>query len=400
MKYTLAVKRPKSSEEHATQPIINDEKSEQRARRSDYLEALTNAYLRNGLLTQDQAAPHFRYSGNKVSPTIPFNLEGLCPHHEQTFAAQYMAQQIQNINSGADPTIDEIVRSQISHQASIPMSRQPTQRHILEVSAAQQRQQDVLTQARRHGDKSAKNSRPRAHVPETSFNNYEPLDNHKKPPPPPEEHLPPSQGDATEETTAKEEPVMEEEEEIDHRKHGHKGKHKEKGGRKSRMGMRESDDDPGPSTEGPDYLQDPHHHNGPRVKSAKGGKEMDSVVESIKELRQSLANNAMQQNHLSPTTGGYIKRLMRETGEEIEELTNEIRHDIEQHQNRVRSAKSGRQSVGKQSVTPSSLTEAVPTKIQLMISQDHQEEKAFGGQFLPLSRTIRAPFYRNNSKRK
>uniref|UniRef100_A0A8W8N829 Uncharacterized protein n=1 Tax=Magallana gigas TaxID=29159 RepID=A0A8W8N829_MAGGI len=482
----------------------------------------------------------------------------------------------------------------------------------------------------------AKNSRPRAHVPETSFNNYEPLDNHKKPPPPPEEHLPPSQGDATEETTAKEEPVMEEEEEIDHRKHGHKGKHKEKGGRKSRMGMRESDDDPGPSTEGPDYLQDPHHHNGPRVKSAKGGKEMDSVVESIKELRQSLANNAMQQNHLSPTTGGYIKRLMRETGEEIEELTNEIRHDIEQehrlakdrdkqkakeikkfqslddykmnenrnsnsqalsignksktvltreppgngfddkrpfnaryksksvtnypisdrthdrnqkwrdpslmitgdtslnysntyitnarkstsetvytipassanathvnssgasvyrnslnlnttstatqtsskmekafprvelypdtdhpirladangyamtntksksakdlrdgitnvitgkedrksdkyfefeitgltlstnkyrsigkHQNRVRSAKSGRQSVGKQSVTPSSLTEAVPTKIQLMISQDHQEEKAFGGQFLPLSRTIRAPFYRNNSKRK
>ncbi|XP_052705976.1 uncharacterized protein LOC128181564 isoform X1 [Crassostrea angulata] len=906
MKYTLAVKRPKSSEEHASQPIINDEKSEQRARRayttlfdprdhSDYLEALTNAYLRNGLLTQDQAAPHFRYSGNKVSPTIPFNLEGLCPHHEQTFAAQYMAQQIQNINSGdpdwllhgirgrpkilkpfrqknqdeiiakllgmpavvapevslthtpdlrvtdsvvtsmaysgpfdalvtpqlllkggqqagavcppirplpvpvvgntfvkvwkdrihksrrsnfPDPTIDEIVRSQISHQASIPMSRQPTQRHILEVSAAQQRQQDVLTQARRHqpaypvtgrlcyrhklairrdqinpnlvliqdslthtfilqGDKSgnsirqhpnpfdeqythAKNSRPRAHVPETSFNNYEPLDNHKKPPHPPEEHLPPSQGDATEETTAKEEPVMEEEEEIDHRKHGHKGKHKEKGGRKSRMveetnvlyqfsqekrvpsyvptcvqesinpielalerkfsvvipqennvpflttreiknpGMRESDDDPGPSTEGPDYLQDPHHHNGPRVKSAKGGKEMDSVVESIKELRQSLANNAMQQNHLSPTTGGYIKRLMRETGEEIEELTNEIRHDIEQghrlakdrdkqkakeikkfqslddykmnenrnsnsqalsignksktvltreppgnsfddkrpfnaryksksvtnypisdrthdrnqkwrdpslmitgdtslnysntyitnarkstsetvytipassanathvnssgasvyrnslnlnttstatqtsskmekafprvelypdtdhpirladangyamtntksksakdlrdgitnvitgkedrksdkyfefeitgltlstnkyrsigkyldhlkimqHQNRVRSAKSGRQSVGKQSVTPSSLTEsiilpklvfkrklseAVPTKIQLMISQDHQEEKAFGGQFLPLSRTIRAPFYRNNSKRK
>lgn len=46
------------------------------------------------------------------------------------------------------------------------------------------------------------------------------------------------------------------------------------------------------------------------------------------------------------------------------------------------------------------IAEAVPTKIQLMISQDHQEEKAFGGQFLPLSRTIRAPFYRNNSKRK
>jgi hypothetical protein len=50
----------------------------------------------------------------------------------------------------ADATIDEIVRSQITHQASIPLSRQPLQRHILEVSAAQQRQQDVLLQARKH----------------------------------------------------------------------------------------------------------------------------------------------------------------------------------------------------------------------------------------------------------
>ncbi|XP_062596008.1 uncharacterized protein LOC134257410 [Saccostrea cucullata] len=837
MKYTLAVKRPKSSEEQSTQPIINDEKSEQRARRayttlfdprdhSDYLEALTNAYLRNGLLVQDQAAPHFRYSGNKVSPTIPFNLDGLCPHHEQTFAAQYMAQQIQNINSGdpdwllhgirgrpkilkpfrqknqdeiiakllgmpaavcppmrplpipvvgntfvkvwkdrihksrrsnfPDATIDEIVRSQITHQASIPLARQPTQRHILEVSAAQQRQQDVLLQARKHpdcpvvgrlcyrhklaisrdqiipnlvllqdslaqsfvlqGDKSgnairqhpnpfdeqyshAKNNRPRAHVPETSFNHYE-LQDDAKSRPPPEEPPPPPDMDTASEITAREEP----EEEEEHRKHGHKGKHKEKGGRKSRMveetnilyqfsqdkkaptyvatcvqdsinpidlalerkfsvviphenqvpflttrelknpGMRESDDDASQTKEGPDYLQDPHHHGGPRVKSAKGGKDIDSMVESIKELRQSLANNAMQQNHLSPTTGGYIKRLMRETGEEIEELTNEIRHDIEQerrlskdkqktketprkfqslddyklnnenrnynsqamsigsksktvltreppgnsfddkrpfnarfksrsvtnypvsdrtydrtqkwrdpnlmitgdtttvnysntyvtnvrkstsetaytipassandivyngnagssshrnsyipnttttatqtsskverffprvelypetdnlhpvrvadangyaiynnksksakdlrdgitnlvtgkedrksndktekyfefeitgmnlstknrfpgkqHQNRVKSAKSGRHSVGKQTVTPTSLTEAVPTKIQLMITQDHQEEKTYGGQFLPLSRTIRAPFYRNSSVRK
>ncbi|XP_055996459.1 cytosolic carboxypeptidase 2-like isoform X25 [Ostrea edulis] len=628
------------------QSHAKQEKYSLKFEQSDYLEALTNAYLRNGLLVQEQA----------------------------------------------DATIDEIVRSQITHQASIPLSRQPLQRHILEVSAAQQRQQDVLLQARKHpaypvsgrmcyrhklaisrdqinpnlvliqdslahtfllqGDKSgnairqhpnpfdeqythAKNSRPRAHVPETSFSSYEPSGTKNQQVP--EEELP--EGEAITDTTAREDTGVEEEE-NEHRKQGHKPKHKEKGGRKSRMGMRESDDDPAHQTEGPDYLQDPHQHTGPRVKSAKGGKEMDSVVESIKELRQSLANNAIQQN-LSPTTGGYIKRLMRETGEEIEELTNEIRHDIEQehrrehdkpkakeitkkfqslddykmnnenrnynnptlsigsksktvltreppgnnfddkrpfnarfksksvtshpvsdrtydrtqkwkdpslmisgdttvnysntyvtssrkstsetvytvpastanvvhvsnsgansyrnsympittttatqtsskieksfprvelypetdhpvrlaeangyamynsksksakdlrdgitnvvtgkedrkssdksdryfefeitgltlstkthsvekqHQNRVKSAKSGRQSVGKQNITPTSLTEAVPTKIQLMISQDHQEDKAYGGQFLPLSRTIRAPFYRNNnSKRK
>ena len=68
--------------------------------------------------------------------------------------------------------------------------------------------------------------------------------------------------------------------------------------------MRESDDDPIPGSEGPDYVTDPHKRTGPRVKSAKKGKDMDHAIESIKELRQSLANNAiLQPQNLSPTTG-------------------------------------------------------------------------------------------------
>ncbi|KAK3103578.1 hypothetical protein FSP39_020320 [Pinctada imbricata] len=487
MKYTLAVKRPKSNEDRTTSSSLLNEKNEERSRRNDYLEALTNAYLRNGLLVnQEPAAPHFRYSGNKAQSALPFNLEGLCPHHEQTFAAQYMAQQIQNINSGdpdwlrqgirgqpkvikplsqktqdeilakllampADPSVDDLVRSQITHQASIsPINRStPQQRHILEVSAAQQRQQDNLLQARQHADKSgnairqhpnpfdernnnsltpAKSSRPRAQVPsETLYNseNYESKD--PRSPEHPEgvvkdqDPLPEDKGkDETREVAEQEEDTT--------KKHGHKGKHRdhrEREGRKSRLAgkeenlayqsdpekkvatyvqlkemsnplelklntkvrqmvipgersmpflsaremkmssnhiirrkslqehvsylrasfpefqpnlrkkfhdyprMHESDEEHVTGNEGANYLVDPHKYQGPRVKSAKKGKDMDKAIESIKELRQSLANNAIQQQTLSPTTGGYIKKLMRETDEDIEELTKEIRHDIE-----------------------------------------------------------------------
>lgn len=47
------------------------------------------------------APAHLRYSGTAGKPpSMPFSLEGLCPHHEQAFAAQLMAQQLQNMTGG------------------------------------------------------------------------------------------------------------------------------------------------------------------------------------------------------------------------------------------------------------------------------------------------------------
>ena len=69
-------------------------------------------------------------------------------------------------------------------------------------------------------------------------------------------------------------------------------------------GMRDSDEEKPQVLEGPDYLVDPHSHKGPRVKSAKVQEDVDTTMESIKELRQSLASNAVQQNFNPPT--GYI----------------------------------------------------------------------------------------------
>lgn len=387
MKYTSAQRRPKSYEERpstTTSATHQDKLEDKNPRRNEYLEALTNAYLRNGLLTSEAVAPHFRYSGsNKGSPNMAFSLDGLCPHHEQTFAAQYMAQQIQNLQCG-EANIDDLVRSQITHQASIsPINRQPLQRHILEVSAAQQRQQDMLQQNRKQENRSAsKSGRPRTQVPSATFVNYDQYHSVKAPPEEPQ-------------VESKEVLLMEVEKlepisldnQDDESKEGkkHKGKHKEKGGRKSRMGMRESDEDRGPGIEGPDYVTDPHSHKEPRVKSAQSTEEVDSAIESIKELRQSLASTAIQQN-LSPTAGRYIKRLMKETDHDIEELTNEIKNDIE-YEKKLAKRRSGTQSASSGSTpvngemspivgepTVVLVPEPVPDKVPEKVPKSHHRD--------------------------
>jgi hypothetical protein len=72
--------------------------------------------------------------------------------------------------------------------------------------------------------------------------------------------------------------------------------------------MHDSDDEE-TKREGPDYVQDPHSHRPPRVKSAKaGGEEINSAIQSIKDLRQSLTLSAANTN-LSPTAG-YVKFII------------------------------------------------------------------------------------------
>ncbi|XP_021353339.1 uncharacterized protein LOC110450250 isoform X7 [Mizuhopecten yessoensis] len=438
MKYTSAQRRPKSYEERpsTTTSATHQEKLEDKnPRRNEYLEALTNAYLRNGLLnseagvtlrTKKPVAPHFRYSGsNKGSPNTAFSLDGLCPHHEQTFAAQYMAQQIQTLQCGVvgstlvkvwkehmqrtrgrQSNIDDLVRSQITHQASIsPINRQPLQRHILEVSAAQQRQQDILQQSRKQENRSgnnvirmhpnpfddqhtskppitvcdaSKSGRPRTQVPSATFVNYDQYHSAKAQTEEP-------QGESKEVLlmeVEKLEPLsLDNQDDESKESKKHKGKHKEKGGRKSRMGMRESDEDHGAGIEGPDYVTDPHTRKEPRVKSAQSTEEVDSAIESIKELRQSLATTAIQQN-LSPTAGlarRYIKRLMKETDHDIDELTNEIKSDIE-YEKKLAKRRSGAQSASSGStpvngeLSPICDSNIVPVPEKVPVSRSHHKD--------------------------
>ncbi|XP_078671210.1 uncharacterized protein LOC144911228 isoform X3 [Branchiostoma floridae x Branchiostoma belcheri] len=69
--------------------------------KTDYLEAITQAYLRSGVMLSNEQAkevPHFRYaSGQKHL------IEGLCPQHDQNFAANYVANHLSDNYSGSQP---------------------------------------------------------------------------------------------------------------------------------------------------------------------------------------------------------------------------------------------------------------------------------------------------------
>ncbi|XP_021353358.1 cytosolic carboxypeptidase 2-like isoform X24 [Mizuhopecten yessoensis] len=382
MKYTSAQRRPKSYEERpsTTTSATHQEKLEDKnPRRNEYLEALTNAYLRNGLLNSEAV----------VGSTL---VKVWKEHMQRT--------------RGRQSNIDDLVRSQITHQASIsPINRQPLQRHILEVSAAQQRQQDILQQSRKQENRSgnnvirmhpnpfddqhtskppitvcdaSKSGRPRTQVPSATFVNYDQYHSAKAQTEEP-------QGESKEVLlmeVEKLEPLsLDNQDDESKESKKHKGKHKEKGGRKSRMGMRESDEDHGAGIEGPDYVTDPHTRKEPRVKSAQSTEEVDSAIESIKELRQSLATTAIQQN-LSPTAGlarRYIKRLMKETDHDIDELTNEIKSDIE-YEKKLAKRRSGAQSASSGStpvngeLSPICDSNIVPVPEKVPVSRSHHKD--------------------------
>nr|XP_006820539.1 PREDICTED: cytosolic carboxypeptidase 2-like [Saccoglossus kowalevskii] len=75
-------------------------------KKAEYLEALTNAYLKNGVLPQgENEVPTFRYTAGQrgwSSMPVSGNVEGLCPHHEKTFAAQYVANHLSDLQFADD----------------------------------------------------------------------------------------------------------------------------------------------------------------------------------------------------------------------------------------------------------------------------------------------------------
>ncbi|XP_046573765.1 cytosolic carboxypeptidase 2-like isoform X1 [Haliotis rubra] len=551
LRYSTSSKRPRSQDERTNNgiPIFVQERCDERQQKralsaasrqrgtppqneSDYLEALTAAYLRNGIPLLNEPVfvkldpkrvPHFRYSGNKHIPgNLPFSLEGLCPHHEQTFAAQYVAHQLQGTGAhdgvkkdlrggklrkirdkqqqdkdlapSSEPpsgnsyfkiwklfsrrstdepevTVEDYLKSRQSNVP--PLDRRQMPRHLVEVSAAQQRQQDMLQKVdksnlikqhpnpfdEKHTD-GRKGDRPRARIPSATFVNYDTYQDDRE--------------------------DVDTEGSFDHsRRSGSLRGQRDKNGRKSRMGMHEEEESQVPralSTNDVLDLTTTYVRQQPRVQSAHANEEMNNAMNSIRELKQSLATTAGQSS-LSPTTGTYIRKLLKETSEEIDSLTSELQGDIEkerkltkeiQHDridgkrknrddhrhpeaeqrevtlgpksNTARRNKKSEVEVKQQKlyqleydnhVTVTSapqltrddsgassreerpcseaasrgrsarsnrqVIEAVPTKISLMISSDHQDidQLTSGRQWLPMYKTVRPPYLRPcNGKRK
>ncbi|XP_078671224.1 uncharacterized protein LOC144911228 isoform X15 [Branchiostoma floridae x Branchiostoma belcheri] len=141
--------------------------------KTDYLEAITQAYLRSGVMLSNEQAkevPHFRYaSGQKHL------IEGLCPQHDQNFAANYVANHLsdnysEGENPHEDPEMDPVppVMRDVACQWSPTQAEEPvepmeiekrhkedpnkrlmSQKHLVELSAKVQRQHEQSIQAQR-----------------------------------------------------------------------------------------------------------------------------------------------------------------------------------------------------------------------------------------------------------
>ncbi|XP_078671225.1 uncharacterized protein LOC144911228 isoform X16 [Branchiostoma floridae x Branchiostoma belcheri] len=111
--------------------------------KTDYLEAITQAYLRSGVMLSNEQAkevPHFRYaSGQKHL------IEGLCPQHDQNFAANYVANHLSD-NYSEEPV--EPMEIEKRHKED-PNKRLMSQKHLVELSAKVQRQHEQSIQAQR-----------------------------------------------------------------------------------------------------------------------------------------------------------------------------------------------------------------------------------------------------------
>ncbi|XP_070555689.1 cytosolic carboxypeptidase 2-like isoform X3 [Ptychodera flava] len=120
---------------------------EDKARKTEYLEALTNAYMKNGILPQgEKEIPTFRYTaGQRGMSSAPMNgMDGLCPHHEKTFAAQYVANHLSDLQFTDDQYEWGHSSKNLDDAQGSSRSRPTTRQHVVALSAVQQRQQDLL----------------------------------------------------------------------------------------------------------------------------------------------------------------------------------------------------------------------------------------------------------------
>ncbi|XP_076450580.1 uncharacterized protein LOC143286741 isoform X3 [Babylonia areolata] len=502
-----ASKRPRSNDERTNSGIpifVQERYEEKQQKRQDYLQALTTAYLRNG---------------------IPLNKDAGAP-----------------VPDGSSPAggVEEFVRSQITPSSSItPLDRRPPSRpHLLEVSAAQQRQQDTLRDSQSAKDTKDPLQKATSHSSTTAVaataatttgveeDVYSSGVDRGKP------HLRTRVPSATAvsykgpgESVILTQPISllgqgtvdsphQSGQGSSSRGHGGTSRRnweRSNDGRKSRKGMHEGEDeemDAGPTPRGGLLELGQGQGQGPsqrvpRVKSAHTSQDMADAMDSIRQLQSSLHHRP--NSSLTSATGTYIKQLIKETNDEIQDLTNEIEDKIEhklqevrqlQHQQGAVSARSDFAGAGVKKATASNdyqqqmsarseisdqpplshrepsgalhmdvaaggeegevrgaagsvrylpyedrkrvgsavhtssggreeyvqdatgdgagemaprarsarssrqVVETVPTKISLMICSDHKDGGDGSGkqQFLPLYRSVRAPFFRNYSQ--
>ncbi|XP_022083602.1 uncharacterized protein LOC110975422 isoform X3 [Acanthaster planci] len=146
-------------------PVFAQERCEEKnIKKTEYLEALTNAYLMSGVLKPSQDVPSFRYSAGSASLSasgVPMaHMDGLCPHHEKALAQQYVANQLAGLQftASADnwnrcPAEPETTVEVVPHANLSPFQHRNFNNHMVTMNALQQQQRplnEYIRQAAQH----------------------------------------------------------------------------------------------------------------------------------------------------------------------------------------------------------------------------------------------------------
>ncbi|XP_052797687.1 uncharacterized protein LOC128229851 isoform X23 [Mya arenaria] len=330
-------------------PLSGHQTAHAKQEKNDYLEQLTSEYIRKGIMQKQHETMARRLHGKVVGNSFVRVWKDYLRKHKAPPKLQHL--QLEDLvrgqagiggGGGVSPTPGSAAQTERRHS-----------RHLIEVSEDRKRQ-EMLQQQRRPEKSASKthsdeklgglSSRLKAQIPSATFVNYDTFKISQ---------MNIDSAERQEEFTRSEElngkvldwcykwlpddfferDIVDEAGKREGQNKGHRHS-----GRKSRMGMHDSEEEEELETrEGPDYVQDPHLHRPPRVKSARtGGEDMNSAIQSIKDLRQSLATSAASNTNLSPTAGNYIKKLLkqelRQTDEDIGEITARLQRNIDKKQ--------------------------------------------------------------------
>ncbi|XP_055899492.1 cytosolic carboxypeptidase 2-like isoform X28 [Biomphalaria glabrata] len=364
MKYSTNIpKRARSLDDRTNSGIpvfVQERFEEKQQKKHEYLEALTAAYINNNIpIVTDPAFVKLDNNYMKAltdsarfqSVFRELDLHRITPKWLQEEASRIYARR-------AETSVEDILKSSLTHSASSSLARRKHKPHLLEVSAAQQRQTETLSHDRMSSIKTHPNPFDEISEASRAASSDQTSQATVSSVTPVKVVQLQSSDVGSDITTSQQTPQAP-------KKSGKS--FREKSGRKSRKSMRDDEENcmettkhnsaeegTPSSAESRKLLSTEHRTLNlnialdvkaemviPKIsaKSAKNGRMKSTEITNVQDIKKALTstNTDLSAEGVS-NAGDYIQKLIKDTSEEIKDLTNEIQQDLEKKQLKSREA--------------------------------------------------------------
>ncbi|XP_055899494.1 cytosolic carboxypeptidase 2-like isoform X30 [Biomphalaria glabrata] len=347
MKYSTNIpKRARSLDDRTNSGIpvfVQERFEEKQQKKHEYLEALTAAYINNNIpIVTDPAFVKLDNNYMKGDDS-PFKISRIFGRREV---------------ASSETSVEDILKSSLTHSASSSLARRKHKPHLLEVSAAQQRQTETLSHDRMSSIKTHPNPFDEISEASRAASSDQTSQATVSSVTPVKVVQLQSSDVGSDITTSQQTPQAP-------KKSGKS--FREKSGRKSRKSMRDDEENcmettkhnsaeegTPSSAESRKLLSTEHRTLNlnialdvkaemviPKIsaKSAKNGRMKSTEITNVQDIKKALTstNTDLSAEGVS-NAGDYIQKLIKDTSEEIKDLTNEIQQDLEKKQLKSREA--------------------------------------------------------------